>query len=218
MMALFGIVAIETIPAMVTDFNKKVYATQFKKTYNLLNYAFYRIKSDVCNDTFKNCFNDENHAETGDDVINALGNYIKYREKCLTGDDSCFHTDIWNLSKSDTVVIDEPKYKELVMHDGTVVSVHTTSQKDCSTTYFTRNGEGSTCAFIYVDVNGVNSGPNVSGRDIFQLLLAKDGLYPEGSQGSEESDWDTYCSMSSSHQWNGDACAARIIQEGKMNY
>lgn len=85
--------------------------------------------------------------------------------------------------------------------------------------------------YIYIDINGDKS-PNTLGKDLFTFYLAPNGnLYPYGGIdsaimerqqeiNSNSGYWRNYeGGICGSKQYDGWACAARIIENGwKMNY
>lgn len=82
-----------------------------------------------------------------------------------------------------------------------------------------------------IDVNGKQK-PNKLGRDIFDFILSEDGnVYPTGGldhsvffKGNTENKWNSSgsiwhnCYPDRNYGANGYACAARIMEEGGMNY
>ena len=76
----------------------------------------------------------------------------------------------------------------------------------------------------YVDINGPNSGPNTFGRDIFVFYLNKwiqknylcNSMWGQNSSCVPLRDRnDGWCYGDNK---NGSNCAARLIEEGKMDY
>lgn len=68
----------------------------------------------------------------------------------------------------------------------------------------TRGGISNVCAVFSYDVNGSKK-PNTIGKDIFQFMMAVDGIYPNtGNNCRKNSD--------------GYGCSSYIIKHNNMNY
>ena len=222
-LAIIGVVAALTIPTVITNYQKKMYVTQLKKSYNNLTNAFRTIMANdgvtkLTDKTFKIA------AVYGSGNISEEYN-TKY--KGLNGND---------IGSFDTAIY---------LADGTFLffSLHKTPDAaNCGTKKCSSLKEFQKTKFwqeagdeIALDVNGPK-GPNIVGRDLFVFYLENDGtLYPWG--GADYAVYsDSSCAYdnleSCSGYWKnessdvactksseGNGCTARIMEEGwEMKY
>lgn len=101
---------------------------------------------------------------------------------------------------------DYPSSRKILLNNGMSILIDDIANF-CSNDY----GSGplkNTCGLIFVDING-SKGPNKIGRDTFEFLITKLGIYPVGTtyDGSD-------CSISTS----GVGCTGEILKTGQMNY
>ncbi len=68
--------------------------------------------------------------------------------------------------------------------------------------------------YISVDVNGYRKNPNRWGHDLFTFQLMDDGrILPMGAPDTTFSQKNTYCSISSQHEYNGAGCTYYALTE-----
>ena len=199
-LAIIGVVAALTIPTVITNYQKKMYVTQLKKSYNNLTNAFRTIMANdgvtKLSDTTLWSKMPSDYFSSGDilqpinaDFKNEFFKTFKviavYDEKNIP---EGYNPEFKGLNGDDEGQPDSAIY----LADGTFLlfELNKTPQPACDegcTTLKefqeTRNTKTKMYSFlgaIEFDVNGVK-GPNVMGRDLFAFALGNDGmLYPAG--------------------------------------
>ena len=238
-LAVIGVVAALTIPVLVQKYQKKQLYTQFMKMYNTIATTMDNAVAEYGEPNDWNWGTREYNYETGEEsLVNAgddpFSNYIlpfmKYVKKCDKATD-CFASSYsylggWdgNYSGFDTnYYTGELEYFSydasigtalgemgldgtVVLADGGVLSVR---------------GDRYDIMFVF-DTNG-KKGPNVFGRDFFVAEYGRENdrytgvhfdEYEDGSSG-----YSSNCDPNASgYDDNGNGCASRMLQEGKMNY
>lgn len=151
-LAIIGVVASLTLPALQANYDKKVYVTSLHKVYNELSQALMMYKTDnMASDLKEAGFNNI------DNLDKFITTYFKVIQKCEDPATPCM----------------ADKYKKMDKSG----SWAGTMSKNCY-----RLAEGaSICPRVYenytvflVDVNG-NKQPNVLGRDFFTLFVYDNG-------------------------------------------
>jgi len=231
-LVIIGIIAAITVPNMINNHNKIIWATQLKKTYSILSQGFSKMLFD-------------DGVKSLDDV--SLINHLSGNCSFLSHDDGCgyFYN---NLKKYFNVLtiknIENEKYSRILtslgitnsntiydavyFNDGSILlfQIYKPADNqgiDCETI---KSAGGKLCkrtANIIVDVNG-ERGPNKIGRDLFWLVVGddahvysyrgidfslfyrgNDSIYWKNSSGSAG------CSGNTSDDI-GWACSARIME------
>lgn len=210
---IIGIVAALTIPNLINNVNKQQYTSAFKKTYS----SFSQATSSFIIEENGGVLADKYSSELA--FVNGLAKYLSFVKICPASSDAgvCFHHgmttyhtlhggDGWNNSTLNTRAIgkDGALYRFIV-------------STTCSEGSYLKNGIDISCANVLVDINGFK-GPNTTGRDIFLFVITEEGLKTGGEKGTNWTNFNTYCSPSSSDSVNGVACAAKLMMEGDMNY
>ncbi len=201
-LAIIGVVAALTIPTVITNYQKKMYVTQLKKSYNNLTNAFRTMMA-----------NDGVTKLTDTTLWSKIPSYSIDTYEIMQSHNADFKNEFFKTFKVAAVygsgnIPDEynPKYKYLngddldpydsaiYLADGTFLYfyLYKTPQaancgaKTCSSLkefQETRNTKTKLWEYVGytdIDVNGPK-GPNVLGRDLFEFELGNDGtLYPAG--------------------------------------
>jgi len=213
-LAVIGVVAAITIPAVITKVTKDQYVVGLKKAYNTLKSV--EREAVQANGEMANW-------DWSGDVKTTFERYFKPHFDILkdcgaTTDEGCFDTDyvylngndVQNAHKFNTV-----SYYKIITSDGV------------SYAYGKRNNNGkSYSGILFVDINGKRK-PNKWGRDLFIFLvypssysIKPDGLLtgtdPEVRYTGDQVI--SNCSKSSDGTDAGAYCAARILTESAMNY
>lgn len=216
-LAIIGVVAALTIPALMANAAKGQYVTALKKNYSAFSQAYKLILNDNGGDpTF-----------TGDnDIITQFATKMNFIKKCddAAGAAPCWYTDHpKTLNKVDDPIF----YDDLVgqswtgggiLQDGTIIGTFS-YDPDCNS----NQGDGplqNVCGVIYVDVNGAKK-PNIVGRDLFSFYITKTGLVPEGSNNGLASDGNgsvASCDADSGTYEASIGCTAKVIDESTMDY
>jgi len=210
-LAIIGVVAALTIPAVVTKVAKDQYVTGLKKAYNTLK--------SVEREAIQEHGPMENWTwSTGYDPIADFEKYFLPHFDVLkncksTTEKGCFAEGLTYLNGDTLGDFNGARYYRIVTSDG------------MSWAYINTNTGGTnpleSRGAFYVDVNGLK-GPNRYGRDMFyfyvfpsNLGIKPQGSYePDGTTPISTSDVDSHCNTSS----YGGYCAAKVLSEGAMNY
>lgn len=213
-LVIVGIIAALTIPALLVNVQKQQYVAGFNKTYSFLNELRNKIILD------KGSL-EGNLGINTNQMINTFGQYLTYSKICLAGQNigECFHDGAsavktlhggnWNVG-----TINEASAK---LTNGMIFFL-SGPNPNCNGAHFTKNGTNQSCIVFYIDQNGFSS-PNTYGRDIWVFVMAKDGVYPYGTQIGGSGYDPTACNpLVTTNIYNGVSCGAKIVTEGGMNY
>lgn len=194
-LAIIGVVAAITIPALMTKISNDQFVQQLKKTYAEIYQVTNLLVSDnggsfagQCSDN--NCLRD------------------LYKAKMIKAKECNAHVNCWHqpnqwysLSGSPMTGSDEGS-ATLVLNNGVYLGFYNYS-KDCtSSSESITNSDG--CGRIRVDLNGMKP-PNTVGRDIFDFHILNNKVVPRGTVYSPDP-----CPSF--------GCAAKVLKEGAMNY
>lgn len=208
-LAIVGVVASLTIPAIVNHSSNKKFVTGLEKANFTMNAALKRAI--VTNGPVR----EWTETSVTADFEKYFLPYLDLNRNCGTGT-GCFSDDykILRSTGSDCVpgLNADTKYYKVIMADGISLAFSP------PVSYNNATGDSGT---IYVDVNGLE-GPNLCGRDLFRFALYSytNNIKAYGIYGAYDtvkknrtlnSSFD--CSASSA-----DGCAARIFTEGGMKY
>jgi len=199
-LAVIGVVAALTIPAVITKVTRDQYVVALKKAYNTLKsieHKAVREHGPMTNWNWKNTQEDfETYFESYFDTMKECGN---------TRDEGCFVTvytyldgSEWDLNLNTT-----SRYK-FVTSDGIALA------------YIAEQDEKVAGKF-WIDVNG-QKGPNKYGRDLFNFYVIPElGIKPHGAYGVDgkslsSAEVDKKCPATGAY------CAAKVLSEGAMNY
>ena len=215
-LGIIGVVAALTIPTLMTNYKKKQYYTQFIKARSALENAIklYEDEHGILWDA------DADEFLTGEKVKN-LAAYFSGSQLVTT-------------SNYEDLLQGYDKLNIALKYDGT--------ERDWGAADFQGEISAEEQGFItndgmlfmqriemyggdgMVDINGPNSGPNTYGRDIFAFYLDKakqrddfcNNMWGMNSQCAEQQGRTNNECYGDDKE--GTNCAARLIEEGKMNY
>ena len=226
-LAIIGVVAALTIPALMVSYQKKQYYTQFMKVYNTLSNAFTMAQTE--------------HGEVSDWTLGENMSGSEYLQRYLG--DSLKITKVCE-SATDCGMSEDTTLKALNM-DGTIPYAMMFSFLKplmfADGAFFMDAGESihpdqKEVILTLVDTNG-GKAPNTVGRDIFYFeiyktqkgyVLAPFGSYKcsgdycesktkeELKTDLEDANTDISCTFTGESA--GQGCAARLLLEGKMDY
>jgi len=244
-LGIIGVVAAMTIPTLISNYQKRAWTAQLQKSYAMLNQGFRRMLADdnasllSQTETFNSIGGEEQEGSngvkyklcsttdvlTGENCENFYKNLSKYF-KIL---------EIKDLSEEDNYIQYYLNGNRISPYTGTVITFFNGLMM--TNMYFyskdkndnTDNTMQGRVGDFLLDINGTK-GPNMNGRDIFHFNLGDNGiLYPKSSQAFAEYEKnDTWywkistnnlrtCEIKSKQSF-GFGCAARVLEEGKMNY
>lgn len=219
-MGIIGVVAAITLPSLVTNIQNKGYVEKLKKSYSLISQTTNLVSEDLGiepkywsysvytdgdeNDTLNRNILDayKKHLQVVEEYTSNYNAYAvarrKYLSRYLNGDvnPSAFYAgyELFHMAYT---------YE---LADGTTLGLVFSNNKGGGVLWALIKKKIN-LAFI-VDVNG-KAKPNQIGRDIFWFILNQNGqVVPYNIDDTSD------CTK----EGKGYSCAARIINEGKMNY
>lgn len=207
-LAIIGIVAAMTIPALMNQTNDKQTVVALKKAYSTLSQAYtMTVNENGTPDTWNLGTND---SQTGaQEILDKMAPYLKLAKNCGTTGTDCFPSvnykvltldDEWGNLNMWTWVA------KARLSDGTLIASE--SYGDC-------NDGNNGCGNYYVDVNGFK-GPNQFGKDLFVFYITKNGIMPAGTPTDKKYNFDTNCKDPINDQ--GRACTAWVIYNENLDY
>ena len=162
-LGIIGVVSAMTVPTLMQNHQRKTYVTQLHKVYNELQQALMQYQNDK---------NAVNLTEAGLNSVAAcnefVSSYFKIVQTCTNALTPCFE--------------DAASYKTL---NGGKPTTHF----HVSTSYVIASGasvrfwytpSGDKIGNFIVDING-KAGPNIFGRDVFNIAVFKNGLLDDGA-------------------------------------
>jgi len=208
-LAIIGVVAALTIPAVVTKVTKDQYVTGLKKAYNTLK----AVEREAIQEhgPMENWTWSTGGDPTADFERYFLPHFDVLKNCGATTEEGCFAEEIAYLDGNDYGDLNYTSYYRIVTSDG------------MSWAYYRTGYTGSLYmkGFFRIDVNGFK-GPNRFGRDIFEFEVYPSNLgikphgsyYADGTTPIPTSTVDYDCNTSST----GFYCTAKVLSEGAMNY
>lgn len=222
-LGIIGVIAALTIPILINSIEKQSLVSQYKDTYSLLSNAVQKLKVDYGSiDSVASM----SAPDADTNFMEAFKTVLKFAKVCDRGAGAgvCFHAGTTNSKNlhGDAWPYNLDAYSSGILVNGAMISLGgggTTKNCDFTPTVVTSGPlYQATCLFVNIDVNGF-SPPNTLGRDIFMLWIAKEGLYPRGSNGDYNYyESNNFCNPSYTHQWSGQSCGAKVLGENAMNY
>ena len=208
-LAIIGVIAALTIPAVVTKVTKDQYVVGLKKAYNTLKAVEREARQE--HGPMENwSWSGSSGAPTADFEKYFLPHLDVIKNCGATEEKGCFAEGIIRLKGSWYGNYNSHHYYRIVTSDG------------MSWAYEKTGWTTQTVGIFYVDVNGLK-GPNRLGRDIFEFWVYSSnlGIKPMGSY-----EWDGVTPLSTSYvdeecnttDGYGDTCTTKVLAEGAMNY
>ena len=206
-LAIIGVIAAITIPALQNKINKEELVVGLKKAYATMGQISYKFIAE--NGSVAAALS---NVTTDKDFANIFASKLNIRKNCAAGDTGCFSSGYLTLSQSSTG--DDPNWRgTLLTNDNMSYSFYLWDKncnRDIGDTGNTLSPLYKACGQIAVDVNGPNKGPATYGRDLFVFWLPQKGVYPRGSYNEGYYGFD--CTSL------GTSCASKVLKEGAMNY
>ena len=141
-----------TVPSLMQNHQRKTYVTQLHKVYNELSQALLQYQTD------KNAVNLKEAGLTSQAAINEfITNYFKIVQSCEKTD-PCFASDYKHIAGQ---AGEFEKTNSYVLSSGASIRPR----------YYP---DGNILSAFVVDING-QKGPNIAGRDLFQVVFYDDG-------------------------------------------
>lgn len=215
-LTIITVVGVLTISTVTTNFKKASYVAGLKEADRLISDAAGLIMREN-GGSLVGTFSDS------DDMMNKFATKMSVQKTCLANEKPgvCWHNGTSSYKALDGSAVswmDDPNVDARAILNNGFLLWFTLFSTNCSNSDFSMNGENGNCGVVRIDVNGFNA-PNKVGRDIFDFQITKFGVYPNGTSYSNAAEWDANCNpLNTGYEWGGIACAARVINEGGMNY
>ena len=180
-LAIIGVVAAMTMPALIQNYQKRALETQIKHFYSTFSQAVKQYMADYGTDDLRNTplasdnYGEDNYAspEAIASIRNFMTKYLKVVKECDHAPSDCFakeyrsydgkvYNDMGINAMNNESWYYENCYRDYVLADGAVVKIA-----------YWNSGTGP--IDIIVDVNG-QKGPNKAGYDVLNMNLFYDGV------------------------------------------
>ncbi len=197
-LAIIGVVAALTIPAVVKNYQKTQTITKLKKVYSILNQAYNTSQAE---NGFENTWDNYPNITMADYFDRYWKPYLKISKICNTYQECNYdNRRPWFEPRGDRDAWDvvSPQHRvTFVMSDGTLIVLIVT------------HTNGTTLApYIIVDLNNWQK-PNRLGRDVFWFIRTNKGILPYGYEMSANT-----IKSNCSNAGDGHCCAAFIAKNG----
>lgn len=210
-LGIIGIVAVITLPTIVSKYQEQVTVTKVKKIYSILSNAYLLAKSkngDPSSWATTNSNSGNSFSASRDLALPIIQN-MKLAKECKSGT-GCFpdgNVKLLNDSYwSDNINTGTHRYKVMTI-DGVSVAIHSYATSCDSVVDKIQDR----CGNIYVNIDGTKAKENVNGKNFFQFFITSKGIVPIGSQID-------YDEMVSTCKNNGDNCTTWVINKGNLDY
>lgn len=202
-LGIIGVVTAMTLPSVINNSRNKQLETALNKNYSVIQQALSMYQAET-GMTLKGKEIDERQLKP------LILKYFSVLRDCGFGsmeEDAC----VPNMGATNTVT----SYKtyngnrirlnffddgQFLLTDGSLIML--------------KNNLYGDHVYISVDVNGQIKGPNKWGHDLFTFQLMPTGsLLPIGAEGTKRSEEETFCSVNSTSEYNGIACAYKALTD-----
>ena len=219
-LGIIGVVAALTMPSLIAKHQKQVYYTQFRKAASQLENALQRYEFDHgCLGNLIAC-RDDNNIGSYIGINNFIDDFSKYFNVTQLINDDNYQEICANYDK--TIIRDaySEMGSEICKNDiGNDAPINTTAFITADGTLYTFARDDGAGGGNWVDINGPSKGPNKIGRDIFIFYLAYlDKIYWGGDKRLEWNQLENNMEKCEPENYDAYGCAAKLLQEGKMNY
>lgn len=226
-LAVIGVLASLTVPALLKSYQDMETVTRVKKNYSLLNRALLRYAED--NNCMGNLLSCGDFDGTMDKPWTGIKPYLKLNKDCgSAGDQGCFSSVIYKRLNGD-----DQGYKDKsngigrgILSDGSSILINGfPSSPNCSNDK-SHSGTGllkTTCGRIGVDING-HKGPNQIGRDYFDWWITKSGVVVPAGHPDDKAyatvDGEPKCDPGAGFGSGGSGigCTAKILIDNDVDY
>ncbi len=216
-LGIIGVVAVLTVPNIVSNYQKKVYVAQLQKVYNQISNAVSLLmvdeEVDNLNDTYLSCISgeEENAGFCNERGVEFLKKYFKVSKDCTNPSSECLLPAYKNIDGTDGYMLDR------LSETGSCVI--TSSNYIICVSYFSNNSNPQRPMTVFVDVNGLKK-PNVLGRDAFNFDVNYQGEIAESFDKNDDvQKFTDPTNCPSNPQLYGLGCFTKIINDGwKMDY
>lgn len=190
-LAIIGVIASMTIPALISGTNDTELQTAAKKAYAEMSDAVLQMSND--------------HSGDFSSYITTVNSFKP--------DFMQYFNVIKDCNWSDCVPSEAPStiYKNLAMKNARTSQIFDHGQFELANGMTVLIGNDGTMLLISIDVNGYQKKPNVFGKDLFMFQILNNQLVPMGVPGSYLAVPSTHCSTTSANLSNGLGCTAIML-------
>jgi prepilin-type N-terminal cleavage/methylation domain-containing protein len=205
-LGIVGVVSALTIPSLVKNHQRQVYVTQLKKVVSELSQAAEKsINDNNAVSLVETKYGGSNN--NIEPVRNFFLDNFKITNDCGENLTPCFADRYTNMNGNE-VEVDSGPYAVFSLANGAsidVYDIYMTSREDFG--YY----------HLRVDINGAQ-GPNIAGRDLFDMYLYSDGKVAETHDLNNSRDEEFYLEYCKNSDYGG-SCLTKIMHDGwKMDY
>ena len=176
-LAIVGVIAAFTLPALMSNFQKRTYETAIKKAYNSVSeaVALYMTNEGLTNLSEAPFINNQ------ENLREFVREYFKVATNCgnkyyNANGEKCFGETLSSLDQSTSTSLASKTCMVVVnLYDGTSMCFDASKSKILANTSTDPDKDNSRSLYIEVDTNGP-AGPNVSGRDVFSMDINQSGM------------------------------------------
>lgn len=206
-LAIIGIVAALTLPALINNYQNRQFVTAMKKSYSMFAQA---IKmSEIDNGDIKIWEIKEVNLSTVFETY--FKPYLHVVKDCGYNKNGCWtkttglNNEYWSWLTSYGIGANTYSFR---LNDGTSVCLDGWAVSDSLTYLGVDNSDLTYVLSVIVDVNG-DKRPNKLGKDVFVFVLTSKAFVPAGKDNGSKD-----CSASG----KGYQCAAKVLSEDKIAY
>ena len=195
-LGIIGVVAAMTMPSVVNNVEGKQLQSALKKGYSEISQAFELMKSDIGRDILPVDYPPGTFAKEYKEyfVKTLSSNYSGLVSKDLDIVDFNGLKTYKTYNKKNSLISNFFDDGQFVLPDGALILI---------------NDSGP--MLLSIDVNGMNKGPNLYGRDLFTFEITNEGkLLPSGAVGTSSV---FLCSKTSTSSMNGGGCTYYAITD-----
>lgn len=199
-LGIIGVVAAITITPLIQKYQEKVWITQLKKHYSLIQQAYKMAQNEYGTlDTWDT----DNNSDTKN-VLYYFKNYLEIEKYCgIQVDAGCWLNVSAKGFDNKMALISPDRHawmSKAILKDGSSIAMYMV---------------GPASFDYFVDING-KKGPNCAGKDIFNFRANKDKILPYGTLTPHLYPFDPYCKRNSPSGTIG--CTAWVLQYENMDY
>lgn len=149
-------------------------------------------------------------------VLKKIAPYLKITKWCKKGFE-CSIGKIYSLDGTYRFNQIADANNQVVLADGTFLSIYTIQSTDCSLVVGTSNVLKNVCGDITITFYP-SKGNIYQGKDRFFFYLTRYGIYPMGTDADTHFTFDSWCNPENKHILNGYGCTAWVLQNENMDY
>lgn len=208
-LGIIGVIAALTIPSLIQNITNSGLISLYKENYSLLKAAYGSLVTDGAGEISTDLYGGSKNATASAQAIrDALCEKISCVKICNIGED-CYHkttNDYKNYNGTSQGWGALLGSKNATLKNGAMISVFVANTNFPGSAPVPPNPLYGSGGWINIDTNGFK-GPNRMGKDIFRLIIYKNGIEADGVYNDPG-----YCSKTDTASTNGIGCDALILR------